>query len=123
MDFQNKKAIYLQIADYICEQIILKKWQAKEKIPSVRELAISLAVNPNTVTRTYSVLEEKKIIEMQRGIGYFVTESAYKNVIELKKEVFLTKDLPEIFKSMDLLKISLEQFEKFYRERINHENE
>lgn len=121
MDFQNKKSIYLQIADFVCEQIILKKWKEKEKIPSIRDLAINLSVNPNTVTRTYAFLEENQIIEMQRGIGYFVTKNAYKNVIELKRSEFLTMDLPHIFKSMDLLQIKMTDLQKLYHERSKHE--
>lgn len=121
MDFQNKKAIYLQIADFVCEQILLNKWLEKEKIPSIRELAISLAVNPNTVMRTYSFLEEKAIIEMQRGIGYFVADNARKHTLEFKKEEFLTNDLPQVFRSMELLNIDLENFSYLYRKRSKHE--
>lgn len=123
MDFQGKKAIYLQIGDYVCEQILLKNWQEKEKIPSVRELAVSLAVNPNTVMRTYAFLEEKNIIAMQRGVGYFVAEQAYQRALDIKKAEFLTVDLPQIFKSMELLHIDLDHFTKIYHKRIKHEKE
>lgn len=123
MDFQRKKAIYLQIADYVCEQVLLKNWPEKTKVPSIRELAISLAVNPNTVMRTYAFLLENNIIEMQRGIGYFVADNALQNTIELKKKEFLTEDLPQIFKSMDLLKIDLEQFKQLYIARMTHEKQ
>ncbi len=122
MDFQNKKSIYLQIADFVCEQILLKKWVEKTKIPSVRELAISLEVNPNTVMRTYSFLEDKKIIATQRGIGYFVTDDAYQQVINLKKSEFLSVGLPQLFRSMDLLHIDFNHIKKLYNERIKHEN-
>lgn len=122
MDFQAKKAIYLQIADFVCEQILLRKWEEKTKIPSVRELAISLEVNPNTVMRTYSYLEEKNIISTQRGIGYFVSTDAYQNVIDLKKSEFLSIDLPQLFKSMDLLNIDLNQIKNLYNERLKNEN-
>ncbi len=121
MNFQTKKAIYLQIADFVCEKILLSAWQEKEKIPSIRELAISLEVNPNTVMRTYTFLEEKNIIEIQRGIGYFVSEKARKNAIEFKKEEFLMEDLPNIFRSMDLLNISTEDFKQLYQRRKKHE--
>lgn len=117
MDFQGKKAIYLQIADYVCEQILLAVWKAAEKIPSVRDLAISLEVNPNTVMRTYSFLEDKKIIRMQRGIGYFVDEHAFKQVIQFKKEEFLSIDLPQMFKSMELLGIDIEDIKQLYKQR------
>lgn len=119
MNFQNKKAIYLQIADYICEQVLLEKWQACDKIPSVRELAVQLEVNPNTVMRTYAFLQEKNIITIQRGIGYFVAESAYQQAIEFKKEEFFKDDLPLIFHSMALLKLSFSDLQKYY-DSMNH---
>lgn len=123
MDFRNQKAIYLQIADFVCEQILLNKWKEKDKIPSIRELAINLEVNPNTVMRTYSFLEEQEIIEMQRGIGYFVADKAAKNALKFKKEEFLSEDLPQLFKSMDLLDIGLEDFKQLYQRRSKHEKE
>ncbi|MFN7098569.1 MAG: GntR family transcriptional regulator, partial [Gammaproteobacteria bacterium] len=90
------------------------------KIPSVRELAVNLQVNPNTVARKYSFLEEKNIIKMQRGIGYFVAEDAYHQVILLKKEEFLTVYLPQAFKSMDLLEIDFELVKEMYEKRVKN---
>lgn len=117
MDFETKKAIYLQIADYVCEQILLEQWQ--EKIPSIRELAVNLQVNPNTVTRTYAFLEENRIIKMQRGVGYFIADNAYQQIIDLKKAEFLTKDLPKIFKAMELLNIDIDAVKQLYHARRN----
>ncbi len=122
MDFQDKKAIYLQIADYVCEQILLNQWNESDKIPSIRDLAIELEVNPNTVMRTYAFLQDKNIIEMQRGVGYFVAEKARKFALEFKKEEFMTVDLPNIFKSMDLLSIDLDDIGQLYRRRTKYEN-
>ena len=123
MDFKSKKAIYLQIADFVCEQIVLRQWKEKDKIPSIRELAVNLAVNPNTVVRTYAFLEEKGIIEMQRGICYFAAEHARNQALKLKKEEFLTEDLPQIWKAMDLLNISFEDFKQLYDKRGQYEKE
>ena len=123
MDFQNKKAIYLQIADYVCEKILLNLWKEKDKIPSVRELAVSLEVNPNTVVRTYAFLEENKIISMQRGIGYFVSEGGFLAAMELKKEEFLTEDLPHVFKTMDLLGVDIKNISKLYSSCGRHPRE
>ena len=64
--------VYLQIADSISEDILLRKWSELERIPSVREMAVTLEVNPNTVQRTYTFLQSKGIIFNRRGIGYFV---------------------------------------------------
>ena len=70
MQFRESRAIYLQIADYICERILLKQWKTDERIPAVRELAVQLEVNPNTVMRTYEFLQSQNIIQNQRGIGF-----------------------------------------------------
>ncbi len=117
MEFHNTKAIYLQIADFVFEQILLKKWKEDDKIPSVREMAIELQVNPNTVSRTYLWLEEKNIVQTQRGVGYFVEKDAIQSVLAIKKEEFLKIDLPGIFKTMDLLEMDITDFEKRYHKR------
>jgi DNA-binding transcriptional regulator YhcF (GntR family) len=70
MQFRETVSIYLQIADYICERILLKQWKVEERIPSVRELAMQLEVNPNTVMRTYDFMQQQSIIYNQRGIRF-----------------------------------------------------
>ena len=67
MQFRESQAIYLQIADYVCEKILLKEWVADSRIPSVRELAIQLEVNPNTVMRSVEFLQQQDIIYNQRA--------------------------------------------------------
>jgi len=121
MDFAENKPIYLQIADYVCEQILLNEWQEKKKIPSVRELAITLSVNPNTVIRSYAWLEEMNIITMQRGLGYFVKDKSIEQILILKKEKFFQEELPNLFHKMDLLGIDIPLLNKIYKERNKHE--
>ena len=86
MEFRDKQAIYLQIADHFCENILLEKWKPGDRIPSVREMAVNMEVNPNTVMRTFTYLQDKEIIFNKRGIGYFVSEDGLKRTINLKKE-------------------------------------
>lgn len=116
MDFRDKEAIYLQIASYVSENITLDKWQAEQKIPSVRDLAVELQVNPNTVARTYDFLQNQEVIFNKRGIGYFVSEDAKDKVKTYRKERFLQQELPEFFKNIFLLDIGLEEIEKRYQE-------
>ena len=96
---------------------IKKELSEEDRIASVREFAISIEVNPNTVVRTYSYLEEKEIIYKQRGIGYFITKDAYKKVLKLKKESFLKKEAPELFKTMGLLDIEFNELKKLYEKK------
>ncbi len=116
MEFKDNKAIYLQIADYVCEQILLEKWNDEGKVPSVRELAISLEVNPNTIMRTYELLQSKQVIQNKRGIGYFIDENAAKNVVSFRKENFVNDDLPAFFRNIYLLKISFAELEEKYQQ-------
>ncbi len=113
MIFNNDRAIYLQIADYFFEQILNKQFVADSRILSVRELAVQLEVNPNTVMRTYQYLQEMNIIYNKRGIGYFVSATAFDIVKAKRKKDFIEKEVPKFFKTMELLGISIEELRAF----------
>ena len=115
MEFRDNKAIYLQIAEYVCEHILLGKWKTDEKVPSVREMAVDLEVNPNTVMRTYELLQNKNIINNKRGIGFFVAEDALKQVKSYRKSQFMDDELPILFRNVYLLNISFEELEARYQ--------
>ena len=119
MDFRDKQAIYLQIAEYVSEQILLSRWQVGEKIPSVRELAAELEVNPNTVMRTYEFLSQQGIIANKRGIGYFSADDALDKIRTFRREQFLQNDLPQFFKNLTLLGIDLSEIETRYDDYVN----
>ena len=114
MEFRQDQAIYLQIADLVCENVLAAVWRPKDRIPSTRELAESIEVNPNTVVRTYTYLQEKGIIVNQRGIGYFVADDAVEVTTALRKADFVSKELPRIFRTMDLLGMSYGEIERLY---------
>ncbi len=114
MQFRESQAIYLQIADYVCEKILLKEWKSDERIPAVRELAVQLEVNPNTVMRAYEFLQQQEIIYNQRGIGYFVSPGAFKNAVQYRKNEFMEKDLPQLFRTIYLLDMELDELKSRY---------
>ena len=114
MVFNEHKAIYLQIADTLCDKILSQEWKSDERIPSVRELAGTLGVNPNTVMRTYEFLQSSNIIYNKRGIGYFVSQDASSRTKAIQKDKFIQEELPQIFKKMQLLSISLDEMNSYY---------
>jgi GntR family transcriptional regulator len=114
MNFEQDRAIYLQIADYITENILSLKWKENDRIPSARDLAVSIEVNPNTVVRTFNFLQEKGIIYNQRGIGYFIAENALNKTKNLERESFINEQLPRVFRTMDLLGILIEEIKNEY---------
>lgn len=104
-DFRQDKAIYLQMADRLCDEILSGKYGPGERIPSVRELAVYLGVNANTVVRTYEALSLQGIIQTRRGLGYFVTEDARDRIMNARRRHFMDETLPELFRQMQLLDI------------------
>ena len=114
MDFREGQAIYLQIVEYVCEQILLKQWLPANKIISIRDLAVAMEVNPNTVQRAYDFLQQREIITNKRGVGYFVNEHAMGKVITFRKEQFIENELSLFFRNMYLLNISTEEIKVRY---------
>jgi GntR family transcriptional regulator len=122
MEFRDNEPIYLQIAAFIGQNILLGKWQADQKIPSVRELAIELQVNLNTVLHAYEFLENQAVIYIKRGLGNFVAQDAQKKVKAYRRERFLQQDLPVFFTNVYLLGISQEELLQRYEQFTLHNN-
>lgn len=115
MEFRDKQAIYMQIADYFGNNILQEEWKADEKVPSVRQLAIELEVNPNTVMRTYTHLQKSGVIYNKRGIGYFVSPSAKTILIDMIKQQFIEVELPEFYKKMQLIGLTIKDLEAMFK--------
>ena len=122
MEFNNTQAIYLQIADMICEKILLQQFRQEERIPSVREMAVQLEVNPNTVMRTYDFLQGQEIIINKRGVGYYVSIDGIQKATEFRRSEFLQKEMPHFFKTASLLNISVEELKDQYLAYIQQAN-
>ena len=118
MDFKETPAIYLQISEYVCEQILLKKWNLGDKIISIRDLAIIMEVNPNTVQRAYDFLQQRDIIINKRGVGYFIDNDAMDRILAFRREQFMKNELPVFFKNMYLLKIDIKDIKPLFEQFI-----
>ncbi|HEX5626094.1 MAG TPA: GntR family transcriptional regulator [Saprospiraceae bacterium] len=126
MEFKKSLSIFEQIGMSVQENIISKEWQEGERIPSVRDFATSIQVNPNTVMRTYTLLQDQGILENRRGIGFFVASGARSKSIHHRKNQFAAEFLPELFKNMDQLGISWDEMKTYYQNWKNqneHETE
>jgi GntR family transcriptional regulator len=119
MEFREKQAIYLQIAEYVFEQILLKKWQVGDKILSIRDLAVALEVNPNTVQRSYDFMQQQGIIANRRGLGFFVEPEAEDKIIAFRRAQFMENELPVFFRNLYLLKIDIAEIPPQYLQFIS----
>lgn len=114
MEFIDTKSIFQQIADNICDKIITGTFAQGSKIPSVREQASLMGVNQNTIMRTYMELQNKNIINNQRGVGFFVAENAVNHIVNNRKKEFFDLILPEFVKQVKLLNLSKEELKPLF---------
>ena len=122
MNFKDNKAIYLQIAERICDEILLNKYNEEERIPSVREYASIVEVNFNTVMRSFEYLQMADIIFNKRGIGYFVSEGAKGKIHSLRKSHFLENEINDFFRQIHLLNIPVEEIVGMYQQYVKQQN-
>ena len=71
-EFSSDRPIYRQILDYCMECVSTGQWIPEGRIPSVKELSVTMAVNPRTVMRAYEELSDNGIIFQRRGMGFYV---------------------------------------------------
>jgi GntR family transcriptional regulator len=114
MEFKETPAIYIQIAEYVCEQILLKKWELGDKLISIRDMAVNMEVNPNTVQRAYDFLQQRDIISNKRGIGYFIDDDAMERILAFRREQFMENELPVFMRNLYLLKIDFKDIKSVF---------
>lgn len=120
MDFKNQKAIYLQIAERIMDEILSGQYSEEAKLPSVREYAAEVEVNVNTVARSFEWLQNQDIVVTRRGLGNFVSQGARETVLKLRKREFFSEQVPEFFRSMQALGIAIGEVVNQYNEYITN---
>ena len=106
MKFQGSRPIYLQIAESVENGILRGEFGPEERAPAVRDLALSLEVNPNTVVRAFLELEQAGVILKRRGLGSYVSADAPARILERRRRVFLQDELPALVGTMILLGIT-----------------
>ena len=115
IEFKQDKAIYMQLVDRLCDEIIIGKYKADDRIPSVREFAVMIEVNTNTVVKAYDYLSAAGIIYTRRGLGYFVAPDAYNRIIADRKQKFFEEQVPELFRQMKLLGIDIQEVNELWK--------
>lgn len=114
----KNKAIYLQIADRICDDILEGRLQPGGRLLSVREYAASVEVNANTVMRSYDYLANQGIITNRRGIGYFVAEEACRIVKQLRTSELLENEIYSVFRRLAQLGVTPAELMEIYSKYI-----
>lgn len=118
MQFGRERPIFLQIASHMEERVLSGELPPEERVPAVRDVAVALEVNPNTVVRAFSALEQAGVIFKKRGLGYFVAPDARARIIEARRAAFVARDLPGFVRAMILLGIGPEEVSTHYEHAL-----
>lgn len=119
MIFTNEKPIFQQMADRLSDEILAGTYQDDDRIPSVREYAVTLEVNTNTAVKAYEQLARENIIYNKRGMGYFVTPGAREHILKERRQAFLQQKLPDFCRQMQLLGIDITEVNKVWEKQKN----
>ena len=96
MTFNDNKSIYEQIVDFGYARVISGDWPEEGRIPSTKDLAIQMGVNPRTVMKAYDRLAEEQIIYQRLGLGYFISGNARERVLDVRRLEFRKTQVPAI---------------------------
>ena len=106
-NFDNERPIYVQLLEYIRLQIVSGVLKPSDRLPSVRDLALNMKVNPNTMQKALSELEEEGLIYTERTNGKFVTEN--KDLIEKVKRKLAEEKVKNYINDMNNIGITYEE--------------
>ena len=95
-DFHPSQPIFVQIRQRLVEMILRGAVREGEPLPSVRQIAAELSVNPLTVTKAFEALVDLGVVEKRRGMGMFVTAGAQATLLAHERQSFLQDDWPRI---------------------------
>ena len=115
MRFNDSAPIYEQIADDLAAQAVSGALAAGDRLPSARDLAVSLEVNPNTAARALQALADRGVARMERGTGYFVAEEGPAVAARERRTRFFSEELPKLFSRMEELGIGMETIMETWR--------
>ena len=107
-DFHTSQPIFVQIRQRLAEMILRGAVGEGEALPSVRQIAADLSVNPLTVTRAFEALVDVGVVEKRRGFGMFVKTGARAELLAHERDKFLKEDWPRIAAQIKALDLDLQ---------------
>lgn len=111
---RETQSIFIRIAELIKDRILSGEYETDGRIPSVRDLAVEVEVNPNTAMKAIELLQREDLVYNKRGMGYFVAHGASAKIIEGRKQILRRTTLPELFHEMKLLGITIDEIVDIY---------
>ena len=106
LEWKEDQPIYRQLRDKVAAQILTGSLKEGESLPSVRNVAVELQINPLTASRAYQELVDEALVEKRRGLGMFIVKGARSKLLTMEKKRFLEDEWPEINARISALGLS-----------------
>jgi GntR family transcriptional regulator len=107
--FNEAQPIYRQLMSEITDWILAGEHEDGDALPSIRTIATRYRVNPLTALKACQGLISSRVVDKQRGVGYFVRRGARKMLLRSEKDKFLGEEVPALGKRMKLLGVTVEE--------------
>lgn len=120
MNFNEDRPIFLQLAEIFIQELVSGEIKKSGKLPSVREIAKTYKVNPNTVTRSIDELVGTGLFEVKRGMGTYVIDDEAK--IRENRRSYIKKRVENTLEEFQNLGIDKNEFVKLIMENDNGDN-
>lgn len=114
--WDDAQPIYQQLRDRTVARILGGELAEGDALPSVRQLAVDLQINPITVSRAYQLLVDENLVEKRRGLGMFVNTGARHQLLATERQQFVEQEWPRIIKRIEQLELDPEQLLKRSKE-------
>jgi len=101
--WDDNQPIYAQLRERTVAAILEGSLKEGHPLPSVRQVAVDLQINPLTVSKAYQTLADEQLVEKHRGVGMFVVEGARERLLERERRRFMTEEWPRLLDRIEQL--------------------
>jgi len=118
IDIQSGIPIYLQITEQIKLSVLSGRYRSGDRLPSVRELAVGLRINPNTVVKAYQMLKDEGITDSRPGGGNFVLAQEGGDMTAQSEDIIM-KEFQAVIDKAGMLNVSKERINKLFQKILS----
>lgn len=111
-EWKEDQPIYRQLRDKVAEAILKGSLQEGDALPSVRNIAVEMQINPLTASKAYQELVAEELVEKRRGLGMFVIAGAKDRLLSAERKQFLDEEWPSMVARIKSLGLDIEELLK-----------
>ncbi len=117
MQWKDDVPIYRQVHGRVVRMILEGQLTTDDTLPSVRQVAAELEINPLTVSKAYQALVDENLVYKKRGLGMFVAENAREALLKSERQHFLEQEWPALLARIERLGLDLDALVEAARDR------